>query len=93
MCGFTLWSSTFTARVTERAIAASELSTDYVRASRAVAAEESLECKYRLEPGKDVLARYNQAADDLVAAVMQIRLDGGEADVAAADGVLAAHVP
>jgi GAF domain-containing protein/CHASE3 domain sensor protein len=43
-----------------------QLSNLYQEARYAVGAEESLERKYRLEPGPEVLARYNEAAKTLV---------------------------
>ena len=55
---FAVWSSQATSRAARAASLASRLSDDYADAATAVAAEESLERKYRLEPGPDVQARY-----------------------------------
>ena len=49
---FAVVESQLTATAAEQAVAASTVSEDYWRAATAVAAEESLERKYRLEPGK-----------------------------------------
>src|SRR5665811_2042589 len=63
---FAVWSSQATSRAARAASLASRLSEDYADAAAAVAAEESLERKYRLEPGPDVQARYDAAAGMLV---------------------------
>src|SRR5664280_165475 len=47
---FAVWSSQATSRAAREASGASRLSDDYAAAASAVAAEESLERKYRLEP-------------------------------------------
>jgi diguanylate cyclase (GGDEF)-like protein len=52
----------------------------YGRAHYAVAAEESLERKYRLEPGPEVRGRHQQAAEDLQGALTDIRARGGPTD-------------
>src|SRR5450759_5084973 len=62
---FAVWSSQATSRAARAASLASRLSDDYADAATAVA-EESLERKYRLEPGPDVQARYAAAAGMLV---------------------------
>lgn len=54
---FAVWSSQATSRSARSAGQASRLSDDYQNAAQAVAAEEPLERKYRLEPGPDVRAR------------------------------------
>ncbi len=71
--------------------ASSRLSDDYRRASTAVAAQESLERKYRLEPGPEVRARYDAAVNALVAALRDVRTDGTAEDVRTVDEVLAWH--
>jgi diguanylate cyclase (GGDEF)-like protein/PAS domain S-box-containing protein len=55
------------------------LSRAYEQARYAVASEESLERKYRLEPGQDVRSRYDAAAAALVSALADVR-DSGTAD-------------
>jgi diguanylate cyclase len=91
--GFALWSSQSTSRSAQRAILANRLSNSFADAAKAVAAEESLERKYRLEPGPEVLARYEQAADGLVSALSAVRRDGDATDRDEVDRVLAAHGP
>jgi diguanylate cyclase (GGDEF)-like protein len=72
---------------------ADRLSNSFADAAKAVAAEESLERKYRLEPGPEVLARYEKAAAGLVAALSTVRRDGDTTDRDKVDRVLAAHGP
>ena len=69
------------------------MSNSFADAARAVAAQESLERKYRLEPGPEVLARYNKAADELVAALAAVRRDGDASDQDEVTQVLAANGP
>ena len=52
-----------------QAVTASRLSDDYAEAANAVGGEESLERKYRLEPGPEVQARYDVVAARFVAAL------------------------
>ena len=58
----------------------SALASAYQRAHEAVAAEESLERKYRLEPGPEVRDRHRQAADTLIAALADVEAQGDTAD-------------
>src|SRR5664280_1549286 len=88
---FAVWSSQATSRAARAASGASRLSEDYAAAATAVAAEESLERKYRLEPGSDVQARYDAAAGMLVDALALVRRDGDAADRAGVDQLLVAH--
>src|SRR5664280_2514879 len=88
---FAVWSSQATSRTARAASLASRLSDDYADAATAVAAEESLERKYRLEPGPDVQARYDAAAGMLVNALALVRRDGDAADRARVDQLLVAH--
>lgn len=73
---FAVWSSQANAAAAGRAAAASELSDDFAQAAKAVAAEESLHRKYRLEPGPDVRARYDAASTELLVALGQAEADG-----------------
>jgi diguanylate cyclase len=77
---FAVVESQLTAAAAEEAVAASSLSDDYWRAATAVAAEESLERKYRLEPGEGVRVRFDQSAAALVAALVEIQRDGDVSD-------------
>ena len=86
-----VWSSQATSSATRRAVVASGLSDDYANAASAVAAEESLERKYRLEPGPDVQSLYDGAADAFVASLIRVRRDGDVGDRAFVDRVLPLH--
>ena len=88
---FAVWSSQATSQASARAVRASALSDDYAEAANAVGGEESLERKYRLEPGPDVQARYDAVADRFVAALQQVRRDGDARDRAFVDATLARH--
>jgi diguanylate cyclase len=68
-----------------------DLSQAYTRAKEAVGVEESLERKYRLEPGPAVRARHSTAGTDLVTALGEVRLRGDAADAALVDKVLGEH--
>src|SRR5450756_3125596 len=63
---FAVWSSQATSRAARAASLASRLSDDYADAATAVAAEESLERKYRLEPGSYTHLRAHETRHDLV---------------------------
>lgn len=88
---FAVWSSQATSIAASRAVAANHLSDDYAQAASAVAAEESLERKYRLEPGPEIRASYDAAAAGLVVALGQVRRDGDAGDRVFVDRVLAQH--
>jgi len=88
---FAVWSSQATSIAASRAVAASDLSVHYAQAASAVAAEESLERKYRLEPGPQIRTRYNSAAADLVSALGRVRRQGDAGDRAFVDRVLVQH--
>ena len=93
MSGFAMWSAITTARIGARAIASTELSDYYALAARAVAAAESLERKYRLEPGPDVRARYNAVSKELTTSLDRIYLTGAPGDRALVETVRALQVP
>lgn len=88
---FAVWSSQAVSNAAERTVTASGLSDDYAHAAVAVGEEESLERKYRLEPGPGVRASYQRAAAQIVAALGEVRRDGDQQDRALVDGVLAQH--
>ena len=69
----------------------SELSDAFEQARFAVATEESLERKYRLEPAAEVRAGHRQAAVSLLAALARARVGGDSGDVALVGDVLAMH--
>jgi len=56
-----------------------------------VGAEESLERKYRLEPGPDVRARHSAAGADMVEALQRAARMGDQAERQLIQGVLAKH--
>jgi diguanylate cyclase len=88
---FAVWTSRATSIAAEDAVAASALSDDFAAAATAVGAEESLERKYRLEPGPEVRIRYDQAAASLISALGKVRLDGDDADRVIVERVLRRH--
>jgi len=88
---FALWSSQATSTAAERAVSASGLSDDYSGAANAVGTEESLERKYRLEPGPDVQLTFDAAAARFVTAMMNVWRDGSADDRSFLQGVLALH--
>ena len=74
LTGFALWAAFSTNRVARQADRLSQLSDSYQQARFAVGAEESLERKYRLEPGAEVRAKFDGAAGSLLASTRQARL-------------------
>ncbi len=88
---FAVWSSQATATAASMAGHASRLSDDYAAAARAVAAEESLERKYRLEPGPEVQTRYDAAVVDLQSALDRVHVHGGATDRALVDRIRVRH--
>ena len=90
--GFAMWSSQVTGSAADAAIAASRLSDDYATAATAISAEESFEREYRLVPGPDILARFDEAAATFVSAMGDVRRDGGPLDVVLVDRALLQHV-
>ena len=91
LSSFAVWSSQATSAAASRAVVASALSDDYASAANALTAEESLERKYRLEPGPEVRTTYGIAATAFVAALGAVRRDGGAQDRSFVDGVLTRH--
>jgi diguanylate cyclase len=90
---FAMWSALSTRQVAERAIASNTLSDHYAGAATAVATEESLERKYRLEPGPEVRRRFDKATEDMRAAMQLVRRDGTVQDQRVADQVAEAYGP
>ena len=88
---FAVWSSQATRQASVRAITASKLSDAYADAANALTGEESLERKYRLEPGPDVQAKYYEAATGFVTALQAVRQDGAPRDQAFATAILLRH--
>ena len=90
--GFALWGATSTYRTGVAVRHATELSSLFEEARYAVGAEESLERKYRLEPGDEVRGRHRAAGLVLVEALHKARLLGTAADRLLIDDVLVRHV-
>jgi diguanylate cyclase (GGDEF)-like protein len=90
---FGIWSAGSAFQMADRAVTASRLSNLYDDAATAVAAGESLERKYRLEPGPEVMSRYDKAASDLTVALDLVAREGTDGDRVNARGVLAEHAP
>jgi diguanylate cyclase (GGDEF)-like protein len=90
---FAIWSSVSTSRLGQQAIASTLLSNHYASAAAAVAAEESLERKFRLEPSPNIRQRYQSAAADLITALENVRRAGAPEDEAIVGQVLTAHQP
>jgi len=72
---------------------ASAVSRAYGRARVAVVEEESLERKYRLEPGSDVRARYDAAGAAMTAALGEVIRVGNASEVQPALDALRQHAP
>jgi diguanylate cyclase (GGDEF)-like protein len=89
---FALWAAYSTNRAARQADHFNRLSDAYQQARVAVAAEESLERKYRLEPGPEVRQRYQQAAAGLAAALDVVRERGSREDQLLAQRLEARHV-
>ncbi len=91
MCTFALWASQTTARAGREATAANRLAADYLDAAQAVSAEESLERKYRLQPGDDVRAAHVVAARRVITALGRVRDEGSPDDRDAVATILTVH--
>ncbi len=91
LTGFAIWAALTTNQAASLAKHANEQSDHYQQARYAVGAEESLERKYRLEPGAEIRAKHRAAAADLVAALQSVRQSGDSSDQALADAVLIVH--
>jgi len=91
LSGYAIWASQATSRLAARTTLTVQLSDYYEHAAAAVAAEESLERKYRLEPGSGVRARYDSAAADLQAALTAVVAHGSAGDGQVARRELDAH--
>jgi len=91
LTGFALWAAYSTNRAARQADRLSSLSDAYQQARFAVAAEESLERKYRLEPGPEVRAKFQQAATSLLAALEVVRQRGDNSDRTLVARIFADH--
>jgi len=91
LTSFAIWTSVSTSRLSDDATICLLLSNNYAAAATAVAAEESLERKFRLEPSPQVRQRYDKAADNLVKALQEVSKTGTAEDHDLVDEVLAKH--
>jgi diguanylate cyclase (GGDEF)-like protein len=91
LSGFGIVSARRTDGAARHASAATALSDAYQRARFAVGEEESLERKYRLEPGREVRARHEAAARELEAALADIGRIGTPGDRILVGRLLAIH--
>jgi hypothetical protein len=73
LAGFAYWGALTTYRAGTAAKHFDELSDAFDAARAAVASEESLERKYRLEPGAEVRKRHRAASDELLAQLVRAR--------------------
>jgi len=89
--GFALWSSQVAASAAQRVDRTSQVYDLYREVATAVLLEESLERKYRLEPGPEVRAAFSAAADRMGAALDGIARLGGAEDRATVARLRPAH--
>jgi signal transduction histidine kinase len=90
---FAVTTTILTDRAVERASDRTALSVAYERARFAVGEEESLERKYRLEPGPEIRVKYQRAVDEVLAAMSEVARTGGKDDAEVARHVLRVHTP
>jgi diguanylate cyclase (GGDEF)-like protein/PAS domain S-box-containing protein len=88
---FVMWGALSTYRAGNAAKHFSELSDAFEQARFAVATEESLNRKYRLQPSAEVRGRHHEAATSLLAALERARVVGEPADGVLISDVLAMH--
>jgi diguanylate cyclase (GGDEF)-like protein/PAS domain S-box-containing protein len=86
-----VWGEFSTNRAANAAKRSSELSDAFEQARFAVAAEESLNRKYRLQPSAEALGRHREAASSLLAALETARKLGEPADRALVSDLIAIH--
>ncbi len=87
--GFAVWSSRATADAARTSATANRLSDTYDGAATALAAEESVERKYPLEPGPAARASYDAAEASFVSALNDVVAHGGADEHAFVAKVLA----
>lgn len=90
---FALWSAWYTRESSVRAIASSRLSNAFAAAAAAVSAQESLERKYRLEPGRAVRQRVDNESGRMFTALDMIDRDGEPRDRDISRQVRESYVP
>ncbi len=80
LASFSVSSVNRTRSAAEAGLRANKVAAAYADAARAVASLESLERKYRLEPGPDVRIRFETAQSDLAGALGHVNEVGNEGD-------------
>jgi len=88
---FAIWSSQVTANAAASAATSSLVSHEFGQAATAMAAEESLESTYRLEPGPEVLVSYDAASTEAVEALKRASVAGTPVQKDLVDRVLLLH--
>ena len=91
MGGFAILGVVLTQRATDAVHVAEDLSDQYQQARYWIGAEESLERKYRLEPGQEVLAEHHSAESALIQDMQRVIHVGNATDQAVARTILADH--
>ncbi|VVO20498.1 putative bifunctional diguanylate cyclase/phosphodiesterase [Pseudomonas fluorescens] len=91
--GFAVWSSVTTGRLGKEAIASSALSDHYIAAAIAVAAAESLENKYRLDPSPEVRRKFKNVVTQLTIALDRVHRSGSPAEHLLVEDVRTALTP
>jgi diguanylate cyclase (GGDEF)-like protein/PAS domain S-box-containing protein len=91
LCGFAIWAAYTAHAAADRVGTATTEQSAFDKAHYAVGQEESLERKYRLEPGPDILAQHRAAGAALVAALGQITAKADSADKQLAADVIGDH--
>ncbi|MFL5697820.1 MAG: diguanylate cyclase [Ktedonobacteraceae bacterium] len=91
LTAFSIWATLTTQQAANRTTVSEYLNDQYQQARFAVSAEESLERKYRLEPGPEPLANHTAAAAALVTALHNIAQRGDVHDRTTVEHILATH--
>ncbi len=91
LTAFSIWATVITRQAATSTAVSEYLNDQYQQARFAIGAEESLERKYRLEPGPDPLAAHTAAAAALVTALHNIARSGDAHDRRVVEQVLATN--
>ena len=91
LTAFSIWATLISQQAANRTTVSEYLNDQYQQARFDVGAEESLERKYRLEPGPEPLANHTAAAAALVTALHNIAQRGNAHDRTTVEHILAAH--
>jgi diguanylate cyclase (GGDEF)-like protein len=91
LTSFALWAGYTTNRAARGADESTRMSDAYQQAKFAVAAEESLERKYRLEPGAEVLARHRAAGKSLLDTLHYVTVYGNASERSPIAAIVVEH--